>query len=346
MSSNRPIKDDMAILGKTGYDVIEKAISVQHEKKANALLRPAQRPMSVSGLRNLVNGAHNGPTTRSAVSSLQPLPAPANTRKPPKKKSTIFKDQEEPLRPELLKDSHNATTSTAPVHRDLVPKHHENNTKLSEAPDLSYLEQRVVETATSTNTLRDYGASNPGHESAAVRSDGAYIDDNGNIQFCEYADETDPIKDFAPVLEDLALLPVVSHQGLKTFDARDNAGHGQQSLPLPMEPEEYWDEEEELDTENVGEEGYVTARSFKSRGDNTTGGATTILFPKVNKNIQREIAAAKTFIESTRTAEEIEDEAWDTSMVAEYGDEIFQYMKELEVGCTYAFSMQDTDPFH
>ena len=29
--------------------------------------------------------------------------------------------------------------------------------------------------------------------------------------------------------------------------------------------------------------------------------------------------------------DDIEDEAWDTSMVAEYGDDIFEYMHKLEV---------------
>jgi hypothetical protein len=43
------------------------------------------------------------------------------------------------------------------------------------------------------------------------------------------------------------------------------------------------------------------------------------------------LAAAKEIVEATRTAEEIEDECYDTSMVAEYGDEIFDYMKQLEV---------------
>jgi G2/mitotic-specific cyclin 3/4 len=51
----------------------------------------------------------------------------------------------------------------------------------------------------------------------------------------------------------------------------------------------------------------------------------------MNQKIKREIAAAKQYVEGSRTAEEIEDDSWDTSMVAEYGDEIFQYMRELEV---------------
>jgi hypothetical protein len=94
----------------------------------------------------------------------------------------------------------------------------------------------------------------------------------------------------------------------------------------PSEPEEYWDDDEDYE-----DDGYVTARSYRSRSENTTGGATTVLFPKYNQKARREIALAKQLVESSRTSEDIEDELWDTSMVAEYGDEIFQYMREMEV---------------
>lgn len=85
-------------------------------------------------------------------------------------------------------------------------------------------------------------------------------------------------------------------------------------------------------------DGYTTAHSFRSRGGETTG-VTTVLAPKVTANVKKEIAAAKQFVESGRTMEEIEDEAWDTSMVAEYGDEIFAYMRELEVSYPRSISV-------
>lgn len=100
------------------------------------------------------------------------------------------------------------------------------------------------------------------------------------------------------------------------------------------EPEEYWEEEEEDDDggdEENDDDGYTTARSYRSRGDNTTGGATTVLFPKFTSQAKREIAEAQEIVEATRSAEDIEDDYWDTSMVAEYSEEIFSYMKEQEV---------------
>jgi hypothetical protein len=98
--------------------------------------------------------------------------------------------------------------------------------------------------------------------------------------------------------------------------------------PLASEPEEYWPEDEE---EVYDEQGYTTAHSFRSRGDNTTGGATTVIIPKVTNKVRRELEDAKQLVVSVRTQEDIEDEMWDTSMVAEYGEEIFSYMRELEV---------------
>lgn len=103
----------------------------------------------------------------------------------------------------------------------------------------------------------------------------------------------------------------------------------QKQLPVPpvaSEPEEYWPEDEE---ETYDEQGYTTAHSF--RGENTTGGATTVIVPKITTKVKKEIEDAKILVESARTQEDIEDEMWDTSMVAEYGEEIFTYMRELEV---------------
>ncbi|KAL3957798.1 hypothetical protein ACCO45_008376 [Purpureocillium lilacinum] len=84
--------------------------------------------------------------------------------------------------------------------------------------------------------------------------------------------------------------------------------------PGLSEPEE-WDEEDDEDYDDQ-DQAYTTAHSFRSR-DLTTGG--------------RELEEAKMEVERTRPAEDIEDEMWDISMVAEYGDEIFEYFRELEM---------------
>ncbi|GJN86024.1 hypothetical protein PLIIFM63780_009601 [Purpureocillium lilacinum] len=98
--------------------------------------------------------------------------------------------------------------------------------------------------------------------------------------------------------------------------------------PGLSEPEE-WDEEDDEDYDDQ-DQAYTTAHSFRSR-DLTTGGVTTLLAPRITSRVQRELEEAKMEVERTRPAEDIEDEMWDISMVAEYGDEIFEYFRELEM---------------
>ncbi|KAM0324181.1 hypothetical protein ACHAQA_008374 [Verticillium albo-atrum] len=104
-----------------------------------------------------------------------------------------------------------------------------------------------------------------------------------------------------------------------------------EQLPAPpmSEPEEYWDEVEE--EELYEDQGYTTAHSYKSRGEMTTGGATTLLAPKFTEHVQRELEAAKEHVEYHRTPDEVEEEFWDVCMVAEYGEDIFEYLQELEM---------------
>ena len=98
----------------------------------------------------------------------------------------------------------------------------------------------------------------------------------------------------------------------------------------PAEPQPMLEQYYEIEEEYEYDDGYTTARSFGLRGE-STGGVTTILGPKYTEKIRMEIEAAKEYVEATRTPDDIEDELWDTSMVAEYGDEIFEYMHDLEV---------------
>ncbi|KAA8912863.1 cyclin-like protein [Sphaerosporella brunnea] len=79
----------------------------------------------------------------------------------------------------------------------------------------------------------------------------------------------------------------------------------------------------EVDTE-AGSEDYTTTRPRP--GDETTGVTTQILAPKWTSKAREEIAKLnKQFVGFYD-----EDEKADISMVAEYGDEIFDYMRELE----------------
>lgn len=99
-------------------------------------------------------------------------------------------------------------------------------------------------------------------------------------------------------------------------------GRWEESPPtLPDIAEEYRDEDDEDYDEQ--EQAYMTAHSL--------GGITTVLQPTVNTQVQSELERASLEVAQTRPQEDIEEEAWDVSMVAEYGEDIFKYMRELEV---------------
>lgn len=104
------------------------------------------------------------------------------------------------------------------------------------------------------------------------------------------------------------------------------------SATVLSEPGEYWDEEEEEEEEEIyDDQGYTTAHSIRSRGDLTTGGVTTLPFPKVTARAISELEAAKAYVEATRLPFDMAEDVQDLSMAAEYSEEIFQYMRELEV---------------
>ncbi len=352
----RPSKDDSAICAKAEYSVMEKPISTQQDKKAPSFLRPAQRPLSVSGLKGLLNNvasSTNLPLVKQPLvdiqQPLQQTSQAANTRKLVTKKSTaVFKDtaapQSQKSAPEVQKPL-SSTAPIAPVHRELQPRQ-----QLKE-PNESYQPQSKPQLAQGKQVDQVVAhelsagpsvAQASSEELAVLRSDGIYIDEHGQVQFYGLEESIEHVEVLQPSDKGVLLPVELPNQNGKTgrdqvldssISKSQTETQQRPTLAPVSEPEEYWDDEGE---ENYDEEGYATARSFKSRGENTTGGATTVLFPKVNQKTRKEIAAAKELIEGSKTVEELEDEAWDTTMVAEYGEEIFQYMKDLEVRKTYS----------
>ena len=348
VNAARPSKDDSVITLKTDGVNLEKATLVQDQKKAAALLRPAQRPISVASLKGLLSSVtHSNNLPLSTEPTLeQPHQVQANTRKVLTKRNTAIYKDNAPAPPEKtileLPKPLPPTLPTAPLHHDFIFQQQQQEVKKAETVKESISKAGIascavkVEAVSKILTVESYCDPTFSEDAIVDRSDGIYLDNNGKVQVYQYADTSDSMEP-PKVTSEAGLTTVKDHQStslpvkgreLQAIQETQALSECRQGYAAVQEPEEYWDEE---DDENYDEEGYVTARSFKSRGDNTTGGATTILFPKMNQKIRRELAAAKTLVENSRTVEEIEDESWDTSMVAEYGDEIFQYMRELEV---------------
>ncbi|KKZ60687.1 hypothetical protein EMCG_04614 [[Emmonsia] crescens] len=320
-----------------------KGLSVVTEKPT-ALSRPAQRPLSVGGPKSVLSNAPNSnanvidPNTNHAA--LDKLPA--NPRKALTKRNTVFKDTALPSVVESEPINSQSHKPLAPAVNDAKPIEYVAEPSAPIASNNAVVNAKPVNTvqvnAQIKTGLQHSSISISSDEPAALRSDGVYIEENGDIKLYSHHENADRMHEkpkptsskTKPVLtsdvEVTSTKPVAEHRAIPSEDpAPARVKHD--PVHLPSEPEEYWDEE---DDDNYEEDGYVTARSHRSR-DNTTGGATVLLMPKVTQKVQRELGIAKQIVEATRTPEDIEDEAWDTSMVAEYGDEIFQYMRELEM---------------
>lgn len=347
----RPSKDDSSLPSKPGLQPPSKISQLVPEKRSATFLRPAQRPLSVSSLKNLLTGTTNSGTieTVSRVPLNDSNALPAQTRKAlTRRATTVFKDtsldtvkENEDYQIPLRKPS-----LPAPVIHvdDIVP------TAVETQPYLPAPEQSVVPEPSKDSQYFHSDTSLPGIDEVTLDASSLpsepNVDTYVNNQASDVRNELDVHMNQAPGHDnELPLVPALPAPAtLSTvrkiepymLPSSRPSNSASQVQPQPQaiqplaraEPEEYWDEEED---EGYEEEGYVTARSFRSKGDNTTGGQTTVLFPQMNQRVRREMVAAKHLVEATRTPEEIEDESYDTSMVAEYGDEIFEYMHLLEV---------------
>lgn len=330
-------KDDLVVSGKgNGTEYVK----LQVLEKENALSRPAQRPLtatvknSILGLNKANQSASLTTTSNkiSAVPSVNPA-QPIRPRASSKRITAIYKDgnsvkPQQASEPAKQQNVPVASAPIPPVHQTLGPRHHKSQQQLKlDQPVLRRTQSRYMPSVLPT-VLSDsipIPSSSLDFKDAPVAEEPKLpsVADN-SYDYQSYDAPVQPLAKDGPIAIEIAI-PAV-----------DDYTPEERELPaLPSDPEEYWEEEEEV----YDEQGYTTAHSYRSRGDNTTGGATTVMIPKLNSKVERELEAAKLIVEGSRTREEIEDDMWDTSMVAEYGDEIFGYMRELEVSPVFSFSL-------
>ncbi|KAJ4376291.1 B-type cyclin [Neocucurbitaria cava] len=284
-------KDDMLVPSKKkNMDVLNESaiVSVKEVAKPNALLRPAQRPLS--NITSQANVSNNTDTVASSIPKHVTLdieqPA-ANIRKILSKKSTVFKELHVASIPE---------TTIAPVP---------SRQPLSSQPSSFSNEDRASAPAQEPTPVTIEAVPEPSEHKVEAKYVEAVVEPEEKYEYL------DALEEQARVLEQVRNEELAKSHALQNLDQ-----------------EEYWDEDEE--EEYYDADGYTTARSLRSRGDNTTGGVTLVLAPRVTAKTQRELEAARLYVEANRSPEDVEDEQWDTSMVAEYGDEIFEYMHSLE----------------
>ncbi|KAH8891397.1 hypothetical protein GQ53DRAFT_155300 [Thozetella sp. PMI_491] len=163
---------------------------------------------------------------------------------------------------------------------------------------------------------------------------GKPLDVDEDLTEAVYEDAVEQLPEHIELAEEDLLLPaeepnVVVH-GDDDLSSYQPSNKELSVATAPSEPEEYWDDEDDQEQDLYDEQGFTTAHSYRSHGDNTTGGPTTMIAPKATESARKELEEAKNYVLEHQTEEEIEEEAWDVSMVAEYGDEIFEYMTEME----------------
>lgn len=345
--SNVPVpkrvsKDDSSVNSKSTSSAITKGSQLQERKSAN-FLRPAQRPLSVSTLKQFLSGSsaettskiplNDGPTTTQQ---------PVHSRKTLSKRSTtIFKDvslnavpeneavaQEFPkvILPETADKVESSTLSTI---AEIDVTRLDTGLYLPPPASSDRIDILKFPTPSELNLPEIYEVNLDTQLPSEIKTE-EQVKNEQDTYITEVPDLIDEPSNKTQYVDALPNQPKPADDpSLEKSEPMGNIA----STDLPQfqeptpDPEEYWEEEYEDAYEG---DGYVTARSFRSRGDDTTGGATTILEPKFNHKVRKELAEAKVIVEATRTQDEIEDENFDTSMVAEYGDEIFAYMRHQE----------------
>lgn len=351
----RPIgsaQDDSVIPDKSNGSEIMKAVKAQD--KPASFFRPAQRPITATSLKGMLtnkpsNVNSDAPVLVSVVGTKQPVVEVQQLQSQPSKRrntltkrpTIIYKDEEikveEKPRPSTTVLPPPESAHVAPVHQNLGPRQHKSQPQLrTDQPVLrrtrsKYLTQPEQDSRPTT-------AETIYHEASEVQSEEKADKDKTDKEKINNK-ETEDKADQNPTELYESYMRTINKQADEEAEEQRHEEHNRSTSGLEnctalvptnlTEPEEYWDEEED---DAYDEPGYTTAHLVRSRGENTTGGTTALLFPVITAKVRKELAAAKEEVEASRTEEDIEDESWDTSMVAEYGDEIFEYMRELEVG--------------
>lgn len=322
-------------VSNTAYAVVE-AAPKDLQKTRIATLAPREKPTNAEKEKSRQGGeAFLRPPQRSFAPSIN-IPAapkpPAHVELPRvepslkpaavKKATFVFSDKGKSNGESKFEAALNADNSASAMENQVKnPRHFRSQPQLR-------TEQQPVLRRTQSRHL----GSHPG---------GALINVDEDVTEGPYHDAMENLSSLSTLIQDqLQVQPAIETVQETRYDQQfnkqpepqlavaSNPSAYQVDQDAMTEPDDNWDEDE---GDLYDDQGYTTAHSFKSHGDNTTGGVTTMLAPKVTAKVQKELDIARAIVESTTTEEQIEEEEWDPTMVAEYGEEIFAYMRKLEV---------------
>lgn len=318
-------RDDSAIGGKNIVVSVDKE-SIRG--KENAPGPPSGAAQRFHGTQVLKPTAKNAlvATHKQAVVAA-PVVAPLNARKQSKRDTQIYKDPEPAVAEHPKIAPEEVVQVVAPITTRAEDVVHEDNDK-----ELKVKQSREdilsKHDGAAKEVTADEKVNNLLHpaEEVIAKSDDTIEDVNAGLSThvaTTSSEETEEQK----AQEDLERLIAEGKACFEKAALDEGTGRKLVHISEGTGTEEYWIDEDELyeEEDELGE-----ARSY--HGDNTTNMATVPLIPKYTAQIHKDLAFAKRVIEDARKVMPADDDNWDVTMVAEYGDEIFDYLRELEVG--------------
>ncbi|KAI2789564.1 G2/mitotic-specific cyclin-4 [Penicillium oxalicum] len=280
VSNFKKTSDDMTLVTKPG---------VRASDDKRALSQPAQRPLSVSGAKGLLQNVGSKPINTAKKATTQ------GSKNDAKRTNVVFHDQLEPVvETEASKEGHiNAQTH----HRDEINTDKKTSKVAFEAGEanLDSLEPIAAQPRQLIEAQHSQRIGEKGDGPAVA------IDDSKP----GFAAHDVPVAtEVASVAAYTAYEDVIYRQG------PDMTG------PTLSDPDYSEDDE---------------THGYHYRSENTTGGITTVIYPHPTAAIEREILRAQSIVEASITDEELEEDFYDGSMVAEYSTEIFEYLRVKEI---------------
>lgn len=271
LSNAKLISDDSALPGKP---------AMLATNKKPALAQPAQRPLSMSGVKGLLNNVASKPVNPAGKANTTALTN--NT----KRNNVVFRDQLEPI---VEKEPSKEVTTTTQAARHSERPHGKQTAQSHVEKDDEDEEQEYFDI--------------PSEDSASEPQ-------TKEVNRPEMLPTKAEIVKAAPVAAN------VGKPRARSERPRRNSYDDSSDYPAGSEVEYSEDEE---------------TRVYRFRGETTTGSTTTMVYPRATAAMEREILQAQSIVEANQTEEEIEEDFYDPSMVAEYSTEIFEYLREKEV---------------
>lgn len=328
----------------------------QPEKKKVALLQPAQRPLSMisgpNGSQPLASIKQNSEKFlgESGVPSVRQVIS--------KRATTIFKDYSTADAQNLYSTSTHVPPAEAVTKKQVLVSGGENlqfqapaahtktkapNSKSSEAYYESMVDQENLLRTTSVMPRPSKSQAHPSEASSRSIGLSEVVNSSKNsIAAVENAEshrlvdvkhlsKTDALNTISnksiPIGHVVDSFPIV--ESYHVVETRADLLRERVSDHLGLDTRWRFEEDEEDDYCYDGDDAYVTARSF--RGVNDITNVTTTIIPRKDTKARHEVEAAAAVVSLLKSSTDLEDEAWDVTMVSEYREEIFQYYREMEV---------------